>query len=105
LRNTYLNATHKDKGTVSTPSKPKIKEKRRITWKISAIEEVRVVPSPLKIKDQASSIRNQVVLSVRKILNKDENSKNGSGTSISDQRGLPLKKYKSTYTLASLSSL
>jgi hypothetical protein len=36
LRNTYLNSTQKDKIAVSFPIKPKIKEKRRISWMISA---------------------------------------------------------------------
>lgn len=43
LRNTYLNASHKDKCTISTPSKPTKKEKRRITWKIANTEKENVV--------------------------------------------------------------
>lgn len=35
LRNTFLNSTHKEKLNVSPPNKPKIKEKRRISWKIA----------------------------------------------------------------------
>ena len=43
LRNTYLNSTQKNKIAVSTPIKPKIKEKRRISWMISVPQEVKTI--------------------------------------------------------------
>jgi hypothetical protein len=70
LRNTYLNSTQNDRNPVSSPIQPRIKEKRRISWMVSAHKEVQVIKEPPKVKDSSLSIRNQVLMSVRKILNK-----------------------------------
>jgi hypothetical protein len=73
LRNTYLNSSHKEKSFPSTPSKPKLKEKRRISWKIVPAEKENLVVSHSKSKPNSSNFRDQVLLSVRKILNQEEN--------------------------------
>ena len=111
LRNTYLNSCGKMQAKVDK-NMGKKKKSKRVSWNLEGGVKRKVSLRQLNSENSQSSIRNKIILSVRKILT-DSNKKSTSSLkpTIPESKYQhcdslqSLKKHKSSYTLVSLKSI
>lgn len=110
VRNTFLNAA--DSSIIRIPSQPSPSKTRRGRKRVSWVVQVEVVMESrqgsrqLRQEESQKSLRNQILNSVRKILNDKGREELPTKKSLDTLHSLPsphpLKKHKSTYLLTSL---